>query len=425
MIKRTVKAVKDFAQYDTRWAKKPYAKLPACMSANGCGPTSAADVIASHPNHNGITPNDTRLWLINHKYVVNGQGTIHDGIPAILKAYGFSVKQYTKMSEVFEQMAKGKRRAIFLMNSRKAPDGKIWTASGHFVAIKGYKTDGKKHWFYVCDPGQRRRDGWFCYETAMKGCISKTWVAYIPSHTLYAPVLPKRGHFTKGDKGAQVKRLQKMLKAAGYKITVDGIYGTETEAAVKAFKIKYKVHGKKKNAGKGVVKRLTKMTNAKKPKTFTDEFIESLRYVFKYMKANHFHYEGYGNPTSWEKAKKEKTANCAAAVVYSLQVQGVLKAGQSFYFKGATLKCNSEATRKNLLKYFTYKVVNKSAKGLTIKRGTICGYTAPHTQVFYDRTKAGSPRWFSYGPGDVGDNMPKVKQTYNDRIISAMLIPKN
>ena len=52
------------------------------------------------------------------------------------------------------------------------------------------------------------------------------------------PALPARGYFKKGDKGANVKRLQSFLLWAGFKLPkygADGDYGKETVDAVNAF----------------------------------------------------------------------------------------------------------------------------------------------------------------------------------------------
>lgn len=53
------------------------------------------------------------------------------------------------------------------------------------------------------------------------------------------PTLPSRGYFKKGDKGTQVKNLQKFLNwYGGYKLTVDGDFGSNTYAAVRNFQSK-------------------------------------------------------------------------------------------------------------------------------------------------------------------------------------------
>lgn len=50
------------------------------------------------------------------------------------------------------------------------------------------------------------------------------------------PTLPSRGFFQKGDKGTQVRNLQKFLNFYGnYNLTVDGDFGGNTEAAVRNF----------------------------------------------------------------------------------------------------------------------------------------------------------------------------------------------
>lgn len=56
------------------------------------------------------------------------------------------------------------------------------------------------------------------------------------------PTLPSRGYFKKGDKGTQVKNLQKFLNwANGCKLGVDGIIGNNTISQVKAFQKEVKI----------------------------------------------------------------------------------------------------------------------------------------------------------------------------------------
>lgn len=56
------------------------------------------------------------------------------------------------------------------------------------------------------------------------------------------PTLPSRGYFKKGDKGTQVKNLQKLLNwLNGAKLSVDGIIGDKSIKQVKAFQKSVKI----------------------------------------------------------------------------------------------------------------------------------------------------------------------------------------
>lgn len=65
---------------------------------------------------------------------------------------------------------------------------------------------------------------------------STTAIASKKSYSGTFPTIPKRGYFKKGDKGEQVKNLQRFLNwYGGYGLVIDGIVGTKTIAAVKKF----------------------------------------------------------------------------------------------------------------------------------------------------------------------------------------------
>jgi len=59
----------------------------------------------------------------------------------------------------------------------------------------------------------------------------------VPKTTYYGkfPTLPDRGYFKDGDKGTQVKYLQKLLNWCGADLSEDGDLGPKTTAAVKEF----------------------------------------------------------------------------------------------------------------------------------------------------------------------------------------------
>ena len=234
---------KSFKQYDSRWGSKNY-NGSSTVSAAGCGPTSCADLIYNiNPN---ITPLDTIKYMQKHKYAVYGNGTAHAGIPACLKAFGLiDVKEVSTMAKVWEYVSKG-YVAIFLF--RKGSKGGItWTSSGHYVANDGYIVKDGKHKLKMFDPGQRDHDGWYYYETQMKGLISKVWVGKCPkivnppkdTKTYYTGTFPSAEILKKGMKGNRVKYLQSFLNwAINAKLTVDGDFGNATFKALKKFQKK-------------------------------------------------------------------------------------------------------------------------------------------------------------------------------------------
>lgn len=241
-----VTTVKTFRQYDSRWGKHYYPNATYNMHSSGCGPTSCADVIASHPSHGSVTPETIRKYMLNNGYCAAGKGTYWSGIGAALKKYGFTVINHETMPAFFKEMAKNGRRGIILFG-KGTRGGVTWTTGGHFLAVSGHKVSNGKNYLYMHDPGGRRHDGWYCYETTMKGLVKQVWSCYIKNEssikkeTAKTPVYPTVD-LKKGSKGEQVKRLQKCLnKLMKANLTVDGIFGDKTLKAVKDFQKKYKL----------------------------------------------------------------------------------------------------------------------------------------------------------------------------------------
>ena len=174
-----IRTVRNFRQADSRWGKLGYIYLPHIMTTSGCGATACADIIASNPKYAKYTPKKARKWMLKHDGVVNGAGTKHAAIPAILKAHGFIVKEHPDMDSFFAEMKKNNRRGIILF-SEGTRGGVTWTLGGHFVAESGMKIKDGKHYLYTCDPGGRHNDGWHAYETTMKGLIPRIWTAHLP-----------------------------------------------------------------------------------------------------------------------------------------------------------------------------------------------------------------------------------------------------
>lgn len=105
--------------------------------------------------------------------------------------------------------------------SAKDSLGKTVTASHTFTVSSGVSTV-KVRGYAINDDGST--PGNTTPDTIVKKAYTGTW-----------PKLPSRGYFKKGDKGTQVKNLQKFLKWYGYDITTGGKYGPSTVSAVKKF----------------------------------------------------------------------------------------------------------------------------------------------------------------------------------------------
>lgn len=240
-----------YKQYDSRWAKKNYNGSSSIGTA-ACGPFSVANVIVEHK---AINPMDVVKFMQNNGYAVRNQGTAWDGIPAALKHFGATdvkaVDVSRSMAKVWEYMKKG-YDAVFLF--RKGSKGGVcWTTQGHYVGMVGYMFKNGKHYLKAKDSGGRDHDGWYAYETTMRGLIPQVWVGKVDGTKPTPKPAPKKkptGKYTgtiptptlkKGSKGAQTKYLQLFLnwymKQIGNKtvLAVDSIFGVKTSAALKVF----------------------------------------------------------------------------------------------------------------------------------------------------------------------------------------------
>lgn len=226
-----------YRQYDSRWGKKNYNGSSSYATA-GCGPTSCANILyAINPT---ITPLTTGNYMKSHGYAIRNNGTAWAGIPACLKAFGaIDVRQVDKMADVFDYCSRG-YVGVFLF--RKGTKGGVtWTTSGHYIAVTGYKHTNGKHYFQTFDSGSRKHDGWYCYETQMKGLIPRIWLCKVVEKKIpkptgkYSGIIPNPT-MKVGSKGESVKQLQAFLNwYYAFGLKVDGIFGSGTENATRMF----------------------------------------------------------------------------------------------------------------------------------------------------------------------------------------------
>lgn len=200
-----------YKQANSQWAKDPYPTAKYTFAKNGCGACAVLHCIMERSKYRKYTPKKVRPYMV--QFATPGHGTEWAGIPAALKHYGLkNVKEYATVSSFFTALKKGDRVGVILVTNKPGPDGSVWTKTGHYLCVCGYKEENGKHFFYIKDSGSRRTRGFYCYETSLKGCIRKIWVGQLPGDEIQ---LPSKGFWTLGDKSPEICKIQAFLKAQG------------------------------------------------------------------------------------------------------------------------------------------------------------------------------------------------------------------
>lgn len=210
-----------YKQYDSRWGALPYPTKAYSFSGNGCGCCACLHVIIEQEAYKKWTPKELRPYMVNQGFATRGNGTTWSGIKLTLEHYGNKVINHATMSDIFKTLntrKKNKQPCLGVILFKGGSKGGItWTSGGHYVAFVDYKVDGNKHYFYTKDSGGRNHDGWYCYETQMKGLIPQIWSA-----------LPT-------DKKKVEPSKEKEEKINTDKLAVDGIAGKTTIMAAQKF----------------------------------------------------------------------------------------------------------------------------------------------------------------------------------------------
>lgn len=221
-----------FKQYDSRWGKKNY-NGSSSIAAAACGPFSVANVLVEH--NPKIDPMEVVKFMQKNGYAIRNKGTAWSGIPAALKYFGMAdvkaVNVGSTMNAVWEHMAKG-YDAVFLFKDG-SKGGVCWTTAGHYVAMTDYKVKDGKHYLKAKDSGGRDHDGWYCYETQMKGLIPKVWVAKAGAVPLCIDVSEHQGSID----WVKVKKsgINHAIIRAGYgKCNIDKWWKANITGAIKA-----------------------------------------------------------------------------------------------------------------------------------------------------------------------------------------------
>ena len=211
-----------FLQTDSRWGGLGYPKKPWYIRNCGCGEVAIANIIIEIAKYKKYTPATIQPYCKQFA-APNGDGTYFSGIPKMMKHYGLTeVKEHDTMAQLWKELEKGDRVAIYLMGSRPGGSKKVhWTSGGHFICSVGYRKNGSKHEIYVKDSysNSSLRNGWISYEENMRNDVLRVWSGKLPKEEP-APTPTKSideiarevigGKWGNGD-----ERIAK-LKAAGY-----------------------------------------------------------------------------------------------------------------------------------------------------------------------------------------------------------------
>lgn len=286
---------KKFMQTDKRWGSLGYPKKPWCIRNCGCGEVSIANIIIEMDKYKNYTPATIQPYCKQFA-APNGNGTYFAGIPKMMSHYGLTeVKEHQTMSELWKELKKGDRVAIYLMGSRLGGSKRVhWTSGGHFVCSVGYKYENKKHYVYIKDSysNSKLRNGWITYEENMRNDVVRVWSGKLPKKK----AAPKKSvdviaqEVIDGKWGNGDERVKK-LKAAGY----------DPEA---------------------VQKKVNELLKPKEP-TLVDKELEACKAQAEWSKESKYAWED--NPTV-PKSKKKET--CVSFVACVLQRIKILKSGQ-------------------------------------------------------------------------------------------------
>lgn len=211
-----------YRQADSRWASLPYPVKSSSFGGNGCGCCACLHVMIELDQYKNWTPKDLRPYMVKQGFAIKNQGTLWAGITKTLQHYGFGVINHPNMTSVWNTLKDRKYKFGVILFRGGSRGGVTWTTGGHYVAFVDYKVQNGKHYFYCKDSGGRHHDGWYCYETTMKGLIPQIWTANPPSGSITgtAASVPASSASSTGSKKlavdgkfgpASIKALQKKM----------------------------------------------------------------------------------------------------------------------------------------------------------------------------------------------------------------------
>lgn len=145
-----------YLQKDPKWKNISYAVKGenSTIGSAGCGPTSAAMLIATLTGKN-VTPIDTCSWALKNGYKALNQGTYYSYFVPQFKKYGISCERLNSSRILRQPNNPVHNKAIKLLKegyyliALMGPG--TWTRSGHFIVVWEYDDH-----YYINDPASTR-----------------------------------------------------------------------------------------------------------------------------------------------------------------------------------------------------------------------------------------------------------------------------
>jgi hypothetical protein len=131
----------DYKQYDSKWAKKAYngpGESDKTIKSSGCGPTSAAMLIATLADKS-VTPVETCAWSVAHGYKYANQGTAYSYFKPQFAEYGITCKQLlnkrivNQPNHAIHAQVKDYLSQGYYVIALMGPG--TWTTGGHYVVV--------------------------------------------------------------------------------------------------------------------------------------------------------------------------------------------------------------------------------------------------------------------------------------------------
>lgn len=174
---------KKFLQTASEWGGLGYPKSPCYVRNCGCGMVSIANVIIEMEKYRDSNPKKIQPYCKQYA-APNCDGTYFSGIPKMMEHYGLKdVKECSTMPELWKELEKGNRVALYLMGSRRGGSKKVhWTSGGHFVSSVGFRIRNGLHEVYVKDSysNSKLRNKWISYEENMRNDVVRVWCGRLP-----------------------------------------------------------------------------------------------------------------------------------------------------------------------------------------------------------------------------------------------------